>query len=145
MKKKKKGDITHRSESIIRFSEVDSMRIMWHGNYTKLLEDGREAFGLKHGISYLDVYENNYMTPIVKLSIDYKQSLEYGDTAIIETRYINTESAKIHFEYTIYKKSDNSIVATGESIQVFINTDKELILFPPDFYLDWKRKMRIIE
>ena len=34
----------------VRFSEVDSMAVVWHGNYVKYLEDGREAFGLQFGV-----------------------------------------------------------------------------------------------
>ena len=41
----------------VRFSEVDSMKIVWHGNYVHYFEDGREAFGKKYeGLSYLDMY-----------------------------------------------------------------------------------------
>ena len=29
----------------IRFSEVDSMGVVWHGNYAKYFEDAREEFG----------------------------------------------------------------------------------------------------
>ena len=46
------------SESLIitvRFSETDPLGIVWHGNYIKYFEDGREAFGRKYRISYLDV------------------------------------------------------------------------------------------
>ncbi len=28
----------------VRFSEVDSLRIVWHGNYLKYFEDGRDAW-----------------------------------------------------------------------------------------------------
>ena len=37
----------------IRFHEVDSLRIVWHGHYLKYFEDGREAFGRKYGIGYM--------------------------------------------------------------------------------------------
>ena len=37
-------ELTDRKEIIVRFSEVDSMRIVWHGNYLKYFEDGRESF-----------------------------------------------------------------------------------------------------
>lgn len=29
----------------IRFSEVDSMNVVWHGSYPLYFEDAREAFG----------------------------------------------------------------------------------------------------
>ena len=36
----------------IRFSETDAMGIVWHGNYIKYMEDGREDWGKNHGLSY---------------------------------------------------------------------------------------------
>ena len=29
----------------IRFSEIDAMRVVWHGDYVKYFEDAREYFG----------------------------------------------------------------------------------------------------
>lgn len=121
------------------------MGIVWHGNYAKFFEDGREDFGKEYGISYLNVYENKHMTPLVKLTFDYKMPLEYGDTAIIETRYIDHDAAKIHFEYTIFNKKTNKVCATGESVQVFIDLNRELMLTPPAFFLEWKKKMGLID
>ena len=34
----------------IRFSEVDSMNIVWHGAYPLYFEDAREAFGKKYDL-----------------------------------------------------------------------------------------------
>ena len=39
----------------VRFNETDPLGIVWHGYYITYFEDGREAFGRLHGISYLDV------------------------------------------------------------------------------------------
>ena len=131
--------LTDSKEIKVRFSEVDSMRIVWHGNYLKYLEDGRESFGLKYNFGYLDVYKHQIMIPIVKASCDYKRPLVYGDTVIVETRFISTAAAKIVFEYTIYRKSDMEIVATGSTIQVFLTLGGELLLNAPEFFHDWKK------
>ena len=80
------------------------------------------------------------MIPIVKANCDYKRPLEYGDTAVVETRYIPTEAAKIMFEYTIYRKRDNEVAATGSTVQVFLTPAGELLLTSPDFYTGWKKK-----
>jgi len=127
-------------EILVRFSEVDSMRIVWHGNYLKYFEDGRESFGLKYSLGYLDVYKHNVMIPLVKINCDYKRPLEYGDTAIVETRFIPTEAAKIVFDYTIYRKKDNEVAATGTSTQVFLTPQGELLLTSPEFFTGWKKK-----
>jgi acyl-CoA thioester hydrolase len=131
--------LTDRKEITVRFSEVDSMKIVWHGNYLKYFEDGRESFGLKYNLGYLEVHKHNVMIPIVKVSCDYKRPLVYGDELIIETRFIPTEAAKIVFEYTIFRKQDSEIAATGSSTQVFLTPDGELLLNSPDFYNGWKK------
>ncbi|MDR1055410.1 MAG: acyl-CoA thioesterase [Prevotellaceae bacterium] len=128
----------------VRFSEVDSMQIVWHGQYIRYFEDGRESFGKRYGISYMDIYNNGFMAPLVELACQFKKPLTVGDEAIVETRYINTDAAKIQFDYIIYKADDNLVVATGSSIQVFLNTNRELELLNPEFYLDWKKKWGII-
>jgi acyl-CoA thioester hydrolase len=136
--------LTDRKEIIVRFSEVDSMRIVWHGNYIKYFEDGRESFGTKYGIGYLEVYKHHVMIPIVKVNCDYKKPLEYGDTVIVETRFINSEAAKILFEYNIFRKTDNELVATGSSMQVFLTPERELLLTSPQFFIDWKKRWGIL-
>jgi acyl-CoA thioester hydrolase len=133
-------ELTDQKEITVRFSEVDSMRIVWHGNYLKYFEDGRESFGLKYSLGYLDVYRHNVMIPLVKIKCDFKLPLEYGDTAIVETRYIPSEAAKIMFSYTIYRKKDHEVAATGSSTQVFLTPQGELLLTAPEFFTGWKTR-----
>ena len=136
-------ELIDRKEIMVRFSEVDSMRIVWHGNYLKYFEDGRESFGLKYNLGYLDVYKHNVMIPLVKITCDYKRPLEYGDLAIVETCFVSTEAAKIVFSYIIYRKRDMEIAATGSSTQVFLTPQGELLLTNPEFFTGWKQKWGI--
>lgn len=135
--------LTDRTTIKVRFSEVDSMRIVWHGQYIKYFEDGRETFGKRYGIGYCDIYENGYTAPIVDLTCQYKQSLSFGEEAIVETNYIASDAAKIIFEYTVYKSDGETVVATGSTVQVFLNSNNELEWTNPDFYQEWKKKWNI--
>lgn len=134
-----------RAEVKVRFGEVDSMGIVWHGNYVKYIEEGRESFGKKHGISYLDIYAHDVMAPVVNMNVDYKKQVQYGDVLIIETEFVNSKAAKIIFKFRIFRKSDNELVATAETTQVFINMNREMILYPPQFVLDWKKKVGLVD
>ncbi len=125
-------------EISVRFSEVDSMAIVWHGSYVKYLEDGRESFGARYGLGYMDVYAHGYMTPLVKMDINYKKPLIYGDIAVVKTIFIESPAAKIIFRYEIRRKSDNEMIATAETIQIFMNNKRELELLSPDFFSEWK-------
>ena len=40
----------------VRFSEVDSMGIVWHGSYAKYFEDAREEFGKKYNLTWYMVH-----------------------------------------------------------------------------------------
>lgn len=132
-------------EVIIRFSEVDAMNIVWHGNYAKYLEDGRDAFGDDYDLNLVKVYEQERLvTPIVKMNLDYKYPLKYGDRAIVKTNFMDTDAAKLIFYYEIYRASDHQLVTTAETIQVFLNEDRELQLLLPDFLKKWKEKWGIV-
>jgi len=134
-----------RTEVKVRFGEVDSMGIVWHGNYVKYIEEGRESFGRKYGISYMDIYKNDVMTPVVNMNIDFKRQVQYGDQLVIETELVDQPAAKILFKFKIFRKSDDELVATAETTQVFVDLNREILLYYPDFVMDWKRKVGLIE
>lgn len=116
------------------------MRVVWHGNYLKYIEDGREAFGAQYGIHYLDFLREQVVVPLVNIEFDYKKPLVYGDVAVVETRYVDCEAAKLMFEYTIFRSSTMEVVATAKSVQVFLTPDMELMLTLPEFFQKWKEK-----
>ena len=60
-------ELINKKEVIVRFSEVDSLHIVWHGHYLKYFEDGREAFGNEFGLGYLDLYSNGLLIPVVRI------------------------------------------------------------------------------
>lgn len=128
----------------VRFHEVDSLCIVWHGHYLKYFEDGREAFGRKYGIGYMDVFNVGLMTPLVKISCEYKRPVKYEDNVMLETKFINTEAAKVMFEFSLFNENTKEIYAIGESTQIFLNEAGVLMLTPPVFFMDWKKKWGLL-
>lgn len=124
----------------IRFSEVDSMKVAWHGSYALYFEDAREAFGQEYGLTYAGFLDHGYFAPLVELSIQYKKPIRYGMRPRIDIRYRPTEAAKIVFDYEIHDTTDGGIMAIGHSVQVFVDTQYQLVLENPEFYQEWKRR-----
>lgn len=124
----------------IRFSEVDSMKIVWHGNYIKYFEDAREAFGLKYGISYMDIYSSGCYAPLVDISAKFKKTLTFGQTARVTAHWRPCDAAKLIFDYEVTDPADGSLIATGHSVQVFMDRNYELMWSAPRFYEEWKKK-----
>ena len=128
----------------IRFSEVDSMGVVWHGHYAKYFEDAREEFGRKYDLGYLMMYAKGYFEPLVELSFKYKHPLIYGMRPEIEVVYRPTLAAKIIFDYEIRDRETKEVFATGHSVQVFMDKNTyELVLSSPDFYEEWKQKWEV--
>ena len=126
----------------IRFSDTDAMGVVWHGNYLRFMEDAREAFGVKYGLTYLSMYHNGYFTPIVKSDIDYKSPLNYGDKAKVIATLIQSPAAKIIFEYEIVDLKTGKICAVGKTVQIFLNAStRALELNKPAFYMEWENKL----
>ena len=124
----------------IRFDEVDALGIVWHGNYVKYLEDGREAWGRKFGIPYMTIFhEYGFSVPIVKLNIDYKRPLRYEEYCTIETSFMDCDAAKIQLKYVIYNET-GEVVLTAETTQVFLTKEGDLQLTIPDFFSSWKKQ-----
>ncbi|MBP5556443.1 MAG: acyl-CoA thioesterase [Bacteroidales bacterium] len=124
----------------IRFSEVDSMSIVWHGSYVQYFEDAREEFGRKYHLEYLRIYDYGYYAPLVELKLNYKQPLQYQHQARVVITFRPTDASKIVFDYEVFDLETNQLAATGHSVQVFIDHDRNLVLQTPDFFQKWKEE-----
>ena len=82
----------------VRFSEVDSMNIVWHGSYPLYFEDAREAFGAKYGLGYMDIFGQGYYAPLVEVSFKYKSPITYGVPCRFDIHYRPTEAARLVFD-----------------------------------------------
>jgi len=130
-------------EICVRFSEVDAMEFVWHGHYVSYFEDAREEFGRIYGLDYLTIAKHGYYVPLVNLDVSFKNPLTYGDTAIVEISYLPCETAKILFSYRVLSSDKKTIIATGNSTQVFLDQEKNLVLYMPEFYVQWQKQHHV--
>ena len=132
--------LTASTNILVRFNEADPLGIVWHGHYVQYFEDGREAFGEKYGLRYLDIFEKGYTVPVVNIQCDYKRSLRYGDRVVVEVKYVDDMAAKIKFEYMLTNPATGEIVAKGSSVQVFLDKETSTLqLITPAFFSEWKK------
>lgn len=132
--------LTEKIEIKVRFSDVDMMKVVWHGAYPKYLEDAREAFGEKYGLTYQGYLDHACYAPIVDMQIQYRKSLRYGSKAYVSISYQPTIAAKIIFHYEIRDCEDDSLYCKATTVQVFMDMDYQLLFSNPDFFEEWKRK-----
>ncbi|MDR3194838.1 MAG: acyl-CoA thioesterase [Tannerella sp.] len=125
----------------VRFSEVDALRMVWHGCYVQYLEDAREAFGRKYGLTYMHIFNSGYVAPIVDLQLQYRQPATIDDVLLIEITCRPVRGGKLIFDYRICKEPDGSLILTASTIQLFMTREGVFEPSSPDFFNEWKEKM----
>ena len=123
----------------VPFFDVDSIQMVWHGNFVKYLEEGRESFGFKFGLEYMHIYNSGYVAPIADMHLEYKNTAGIGDTLIVETTYKPCRGAKLMFDYVIKRESDGELILKASTVQLFVTRDGVFEVSTPTFYDEWKK------
>ena len=104
----------------IDFFEVDSMRIVWHGNYVNYFERARCALLEKLHYTYLDMEESGYLFPVTDVRIKYIKSLRFGDSCRAKAILDEYENMlKINFE--LYNAETGELTTKGSVSQMCID------------------------
>ena len=113
------------------FSEVDVMGIVWYGRYPIYFEEASGELARRCGLSFQDFYQANLRVPIAQFHIDYHQPLHLDEEFTVRAICPWCEGAKLLTEYEI-KKPDGVLVATGYTVQMFIdNLTQEVYIVTP--------------
>ena len=91
-------EISHVSTFKVAFFDVDSMEVMWHGNYVKYLEMARCELLEKLGYNYIAMKKDGYAFPIVKLDVKYVRPAFFNDVIKVTTTLSECETfLKFHY------------------------------------------------
>jgi len=117
----------------VRFHEVDSLRVVWHGHYLSYFEEGRNAFGREYGIDYQAMHAEGLVAPLVHLDIDYLAPARLDELLTVRARLHDAPGAWIPFRYAV-RGRDGRKLAVGSSIQAFTDLEGQLLLARPASY-----------
>jgi acyl-CoA thioester hydrolase len=138
----------------VRFEEVDSMGIVWHGCYPSYFEEGRVALGRRYGISYSDFIREQIPVPVRQMQIDYHRPLRFDDQFEVKTILQWSDAARINFEYEIHTVEaqlgvpnakecvGGPLVCTGCTVQLMLDRDLNVLLSPPPFFAAFLRRWK---
>lgn len=106
----------------VRYAETDAMKVVHHANYYIYFESAREDFIEQFGIRYKDMEDRGVMMPLVETQCKYIDAAKYGDNLMIETEYDEITPIKVGLKYTVKRESDNKLIATGKTLQTFVDS-----------------------
>ena len=129
--------LEYSTEVQVRFQEVDALHIVWHGHYMSYFEVARVAFGRQFGLNYTDFVDAKLIVPVIHASCDYIQSASFHDVLRVTARLYKQDSAKLSYYFEVRRASDDTLLAVGETVHVFVGIDDALCLTIPQFMADW--------
>lgn len=123
----------HESRAAVRFDEIDSFGVLWHGHYAKYFEVGRLDLSKQFNLSIEELGQLGYYAPVVNLGCRFREPARYGDEITVKTTVEPLESASLTFQYQLVRRSDGTILAEGFTSHVLLTTEgKMLYLVPPE-------------
>lgn len=129
----------------IPFYDVDSMNVVWHGNYTKYLEEARCVLLDKLDYNYVQMKESGYMWPVVSLDIKYVRPFIFKQKINVNAQLIEYENC-IKIKYLITDIETNQKLTKANTTQVAVGIDdKELCYASPQILLDKVNKLLLGE
>ena len=118
----------------VRYAETDKMGVAYHSNFVIWLEVGRVELMRQLGFHYSQMeQQDDCFIPVVDLRVRYKAPAQYDDEIVIRTEIRNVRSSLLHFTYEIFRESDRTLLATGETMHIIVNKKFERRPLPEKF------------
>ncbi len=106
------------------YYETDQMSVVHHANYIHWMEEARIEMMDDMGLGYKTVEENGIVSPVVSLSIDYKNSVMYDDMVEVRVGVKRYTGVSMIISYEMFDQNTGKICATAESKHGFIKDGK---------------------
>lgn len=121
----------HETEIRVRYAETDKMGIVHHSNYLIWFEAGRSELCRSRGFSYKEMEDNdNALMVVAESYCRYKSPAYYEDVLSVRTRVAEIRSRSIRFIYEIYRPSDDTLLAEGETLHLVTDQSKRVRQIP---------------
>ena len=128
-----------------RYAETDQMGVIYHANYFTWFEMGRTDFFRKMGMTYRSLEEEKILLPVIDVGCKYIVAAKYDDEIIIRTKLTKLKGVKLQFEYEIYRKEDNVLLAHGYTLHAFVDKELKPVNFKKNYKEVWDRLIENLE
>ena len=123
-------------EHHVQYYETDMMGITHHANYIHWMEEARIDFLQQLGFSYQAMEADGILSPVTKLSCEYKHTSTFGDVIRIDLSVASFNGIILRLRYRMCNAKDEE-VCRAESEHVFVNRDNQILRLKrerPDLY-----------
>ena len=123
----------HETEIRVRYAETDKMGIVHHSNYLIWFEAGRSDLCRARGFSYIQMEADNALMVVAESYVRYKSPSFYEDVLTVRTQLAEIRSRSIRFVYEVFRASDETVIAEGETLHLVTDENKKVRSVPETY------------
>jgi len=119
------------TEVRVRYAETDAQGIVYYSNYFVWFEVGRVDYFRELGLSYADLEREGLGFLIAEASCRYHAPAHFDELLMVRTWVEEVKSRSFILAYEVVNKGTGKLLATGRTVQVFVNQEGKPIAIPP--------------
>lgn len=124
----------HETEIRVRYAETDQMGIAHHSNYVIWFEAARSDLCRSRGFSYKEMEtDGDSLMVVAEAYCRFKSPAFYEDVLTIRVKVAEARSRSLRFVYEVYRRSDDTLIAEGETLHVVTDRNRKVRSLP-DLY-----------
>lgn len=120
--RKTKGPLTVSTEIDVQFYDVDAMRVVWHGNYVRYMEDARCNLLRTFQYDYNDMEDSGYFWPVVDMRLKYVKPARFGCKVNVKATLVEYET-RLKISYRIVDVETGETLTKAYTVQVAVNIE----------------------
>jgi len=127
----------YKSEVRVIFADTDGMGIVYHTNYIKWFEIGRNEYLRQIGFPYSVLEKDKFWLPLASVECTYRLPAYYDDVLEISAWISELKAATVVINYEIRRKSTGELLATGHTKHAITDDKLKPVRFKtyrPDLY-----------
>jgi acyl-CoA thioester hydrolase len=125
----------------VQFYDLDPMRIVWHGNYPRFLEQARSALFEKISFGYREMSDSQFAWPIVDIRIKYVRPVQLSQRIRV-TATLSEYENRLKTNYLITDAASGEILTKAHTIQVTVDrASNELCFETPSALVEKVRRL----
>ena len=127
----------YKSEIRVLFADTDGMGIVYHTNYIKWFEIGRNEYLRQIGFPYSVLEKDKFWLPVSSVECSYKLPAYYDDVLEISCWIGEMKAATVVINYEIHRKSTGELLVTGHTKHAVTDDKLKPVRFKtyrPDLY-----------
>lgn len=120
----------------VPFHDVDSMQVVWHGNYPKYFAAARCALLDQIDYNYNQMAESGFAWPVIDMRVKYVRPALFNQEIRVTATLVEYEN-RLKIEYLIEDAETGVKLTRGYTVQVAVDMAcREMKLYSPQILLD---------